>query len=55
MNLTIPFVLYAIFRYLYLVHQTEEGGNPTRALLTDVPIMIDIAAWFAAVVLILYF
>lgn len=52
--LTVPFVLYGIFRYLYLVHQKEEGGNPTKLLLTDRPIMIDIALWIASAVMILY-
>ena len=51
---TIPFVLYGIFRYLYLVHQREEGGSPSRILLTDKPLLVDIAAWFATVLLILY-
>ena len=54
MPLTIPFVLYGIFRYLYLIHQKEEGGSPTRMLLTDKPILINIFLWLVAVVLILY-
>ena len=33
LGLTIPFVLYGIFRYLYLIHQREQGGSPTRILL----------------------
>ena len=52
--LTIPFVIYGIFRYLYLVHQKEEGGSPSRILLTDKPLLADIALYFIAVVLILY-
>jgi 4-hydroxybenzoate polyprenyltransferase len=52
--LTIPFVLYGIFRYLYLVHQKEEGGSPTDLLLTDRPLLIVLALWAAAVVLIVY-
>jgi len=39
---TIPFVLYGIFRYLYLVYSKNEGGNPSRQLLTDVPLLIDV-------------
>ena len=35
--LTIPFPLYGIFRYLYLVHQRKEGGSPSTLLLTDRP------------------
>lgn len=52
--LTTPFVLYGIFRYLYLVHQKKEGGDPTRLLLTDIPILIDIALWVICVASILY-
>ena len=52
--LTIPFVLFGIFRYLYLVHQREEGGNPTQLLLTDQPLLIDVVLWIVAVALLLY-
>ena len=55
LSLTIPFVLYGVFRYLYLIHQKVEGGNPTKALLTDKPLLINIFLWFVAVLLILYF
>jgi 4-hydroxybenzoate polyprenyltransferase len=51
---TIPFVLYGIFRYLYLVHQKEKGGSPTDVLLTDRPLLAAVALWAAAVVAILY-
>lgn len=54
LSLTIPFVLYGIFRYLYLIHQKVEGGNPTKALLTDKPLLINIFLWFMAVLIILY-
>ncbi len=54
MDLTIPFVLYGVFRYLYLIHQKEGGGSPTRMLLTDKPILGDIILWLAAVILIVY-
>jgi 4-hydroxybenzoate polyprenyltransferase len=51
---TIPFVLYGIFRYLYLVHQKTKGGNPTELLLTDAPILVDIILWTLVSVWILY-
>lgn len=51
---TIPFVLYGIFRYLYLVHQKEKGGSPTDVLLTDRPLLVAVALWAAAVVVIVY-
>lgn len=51
---TIPFVLYGIFRYLYLVHQKELGGSPTDILLTDRPLLVNVALWALAIVLIVY-
>ncbi len=45
MIFTIPFVIYGIFRYLYLVHQKELGGDPTTILVTDMPILINVALW----------
>lgn len=54
MSLTIPFVLYGMFRYLYLVHQRGEGENPTLLMLTDVPLMATVLLWGAAAVLALY-
>jgi 4-hydroxybenzoate polyprenyltransferase len=52
--LTIPFVLYGIFRYLYLVHRREGGGNPTRELLTDRPLWVDVVLWITTAVWLLY-
>jgi hypothetical protein len=54
LELTIPFVLFGIFRYLYLVHQKNEGGNPTRALLTDPVLLSVVLMWAASVILIIY-
>lgn len=51
---TIPFVLYGIFRYLYLVHRKEKGGSPTDMLLTDRPLLVDVFLWALTVVLIVY-
>lgn len=51
---TVPFPLYGIFRYLYLVHQRAGGGNPSETLLEDRPILACVALWGAAVILILY-
>ena len=47
-------MLYGIFRYLYLVHQKEQGGSPTDMLLTDRPLLLDVALWALAIVLIVY-
>ncbi len=51
---TIPFVIYGLFRYLYLVHQKDQGGAPDRVLLTDGPLLLNVALYVAAVVIILY-
>jgi 4-hydroxybenzoate polyprenyltransferase len=54
LELTIPFVLFGIFRYLYLVHHDEEGGNPTRLLFAD-PVMLSVVLfWAASVIFIIY-
>jgi len=42
---TVPIVLYGLFRYLYLLHKHELGGSPTRALLTDRPLLICVVIW----------
>jgi hypothetical protein len=54
LNLTIPFVLYGIFRYLYLVHQKKEGGDPSFVLFTDKPLLINIGLWILTACIILY-
>jgi 4-hydroxybenzoate polyprenyltransferase len=54
LGLTIPFVLYGIFRYLYLVHQRRGGGSPSDLILSDRPLLACVALWVAAVVAVLY-
>ena len=54
LGLTIPFVLYGIFRYLYLVHQKHVGGSPSTLLVTDGPLLACVALWSLAVAVILY-
>ena len=53
--LTIPFVLYGIFRYLYLLYRRELGGNPSELFLTDRPLLLNLCLWALAVLAILYF
>lgn len=48
MMLTIPFVLYGIFRYLFLVHAKNQGGSPEEVLLRDWPLLVDILLWVVA-------
>lgn len=54
LGLTIPFVLYGIFRYLYLVHQKRGGASPAAMLLTDRPLLGCVALWAASVIALLY-
>ncbi len=54
MMLTIPFVLYGIFRYLYLIHLKGEGGAPDELVLTDRPLQITFTLWALSALLILY-
>jgi 4-hydroxybenzoate polyprenyltransferase len=50
---TIPFVLYGIFRYLYLMYAEEKGGNPTELLLTDRATLINVLLWCGVVLVVL--
>jgi 4-hydroxybenzoate polyprenyltransferase len=52
--LTIPFVLYGLFRYLYLMYRRDLGGNPSEHLLTDRALLLAVGLWGAAVFVLLY-
>ncbi|MGD1102917.1 MAG: decaprenyl-phosphate phosphoribosyltransferase [Terriglobia bacterium] len=54
LEITIPFVLFGIFRYLHLIHHGEQGGNPTRSLFTDPVLLLVVLFWAAFVILIIY-
>jgi 4-hydroxybenzoate polyprenyltransferase len=51
---TVPFVLYGVFRYLYLIHQKGAGGSPEILIVTDKPLIIDILLWIITVFIIIY-
>ena len=51
---TVPFVVFGLFRYLYLVYERRAGGNPTEAILNDRPLLLDALLWVLAVIYILY-
>ena len=55
MMYTIPFVIYGIFRYLYLIHTCNEGDAPDRVLLTDKPLLINVLLYLIAALIILHF
>jgi 4-hydroxybenzoate polyprenyltransferase len=54
LSLTIPFPLYGIFRYLYLVHRREQGGSPAELVINDRPLLVCVAFWALSVVAIIY-
>ena len=51
---TVPFVLYGIFRYLYLIYHKEQGERPEELLITDLPLLLDIMLWLATLLVIIY-
>lgn len=51
---TIPCVVFGIFRYLYLIHQRGEGGDPDRIILSDRPFFINILVWMGIVAVVIY-
>jgi 4-hydroxybenzoate polyprenyltransferase len=53
MMITIPFVVFGVFRYLLLIHRRDLGEEPEEVLLRDLPILLCIAAWAATAAVIL--
>jgi 4-hydroxybenzoate polyprenyltransferase len=51
---TAPFVLYGIFRYLYLVHLKGKGGSPEEIIIQDKPMLLNIVLWIGAVIFVIY-
>ncbi|MGI9034989.1 MAG: decaprenyl-phosphate phosphoribosyltransferase [Pyrinomonadaceae bacterium] len=54
MLLTIPFVVYGVFRYLFLIHQRQAGGDPVQILFHDRPTLLNLLLWILSVGLIIY-
>jgi len=52
---TIPIVVYGIFRYLYLVFERGEGESPEKILVSDRPLLFSVVMWFLVAVFLLYF
>ncbi|HUG38435.1 MAG TPA: decaprenyl-phosphate phosphoribosyltransferase [Candidatus Limnocylindrales bacterium] len=52
--LTLPFVLYGVFRYLYLLYRRELGGNPSDLLLSDRPLLINTLMWILSLMILIY-
>jgi hypothetical protein len=54
MMLTLPFVLYGIFRYLYLIHVKGLGGAPEEIVLSDRPLQATVVLWGLSVIIVMY-
>ena len=51
---TVPFVVFGLFRYMYLVIVKDKGGSPSEVLVSDLPLVADIILWIVAAGLVLY-
>jgi hypothetical protein len=51
---TVPFVVFGLFRYMYLVLIKDRGGSPSEVLLSDLPLALDIILWLVVAGLVLY-
>jgi 4-hydroxybenzoate polyprenyltransferase len=54
LGFTIPFVIFGLFRYLDLVYRHEKGGRPEKILMTDAPLLADLALYGLCVILVLF-
>ncbi len=52
---TIPVVIYAVMRYLYIIYEKKEGESPERVLITDRPLLASVLVWFLMVIFIVYY
>jgi hypothetical protein len=51
---TLPFVLYGVFRYLFLLYGRQQGGNPSELFLHDWPLLVNTLLWLLTVIVIVY-
>ena len=54
MLLTIPFVVYGVFRYLFLIHKKKVGGDPVQILFSDRPTLLNLLLWITTAGLVIY-
>jgi len=53
--LTVPFVIFGVFRYLYLIYKKTEGGDPSRLLFKDMPTLMNVILWILTSATVVYF
>ncbi|HET7713951.1 MAG TPA: decaprenyl-phosphate phosphoribosyltransferase, partial [Patescibacteria group bacterium] len=54
MMVTVPFVIYGIFRYLYVIYEKKDGSSPERILVRDWPLLLTVLGWSAAAYFAIY-
>ena len=52
---TVPVVIYAVMRYLYIIYEKKEGESPERVLLTDKPLLVAVIIWLVMTIGIIYY
>lgn len=52
---TVPIVIYAVMRYLYIIYEKKEGESPERVILTDTPLLVTVLLWLIMVVGMIYY
>lgn len=50
---TVPFVMYGVFRYIYLLHHQSRGGDPSHDLVRDPHLFVAVGAWLVATILLI--
>ncbi|MDP2632149.1 MAG: UbiA prenyltransferase family protein [Candidatus Curtissbacteria bacterium] len=51
---TVPFVIYGVMRYLYVIYEKKEGESPERVLLSDIPLLTSVITWILLVFVVIY-
>ena len=51
---SVPFVIYGVMRYLYVIHEKKEGESPERVLISDVPLLTTVLLWIIIVFVVIY-
>lgn len=51
---SVPFVIYGVMRYLFVIYEKKEGESPERVLLSDIPLLSSVVLWGVLVFVVIY-